>query len=57
VAPHLAKSTSGLYIPMAVKSTPIQTYETNILAGVSFVLSIRICAMAHIAPPTKKTDK
>ncbi len=37
LAPAPAKSTNGLYSPIADKTTPITTYDTNILAGVSLV--------------------
>lgn len=54
VAPHPAKSTSGLYNPNPPKMHPIVTYATKILAGVSFVLSIKIWAITHKIPPNNK---
>ena len=42
VAPAAANSANGLYRPIAVRNTPMTTYDTKIRAGVSFVLSIRI---------------
>ena len=33
------------------KKTPITTYPVRILAGVSLVLSMKICPMAHRMPP------
>lgn len=51
-APHCANSRSGLYIPRAPSTTPVQTSMTIILPGRSLVLSINIWARTHIIPPT-----
>lgn len=42
VAPVPAYLTIGSYMPIAVRTAPTHTYVTSILAGVSFVLSIKI---------------
>lgn len=52
VAPAPAKLTSGSYKPTAVYATPKVTNNTKILAGVNFVLSIKICPITQIKPPT-----
>ena len=52
VAPAPAKSMIGLYKLNNSINAPTHTKVTSMRAGVSFVLSIRICPMTHIIPPT-----
>ena len=49
-APALPNSNMGPYIPRPVRITPAVTNKTRILAGVSLVVSIRICPIVHIIP-------
>ena len=57
VAPAPPISTNLSYIPNAPNIAPAVTKITNILAGVNFVVSIRICPITHIIPPTIKAFK
>ena len=52
VAPAPPISISLSYNPKPPKIAPIVTKATNILAGVNLVVSINICAITQIKPPT-----
>ena len=47
VAPAFANLANGSYTPTAVNATPKVTNATKILAGVSLVLSIKICDLSY----------
>ena len=54
VAPAPAASTRGSYQPRAPSMHPVTTYDTSILAGVSFVKSMSSCPIAQSSPPKAK---
>ena len=52
LAPAPANSVKGSYTPSPPRITPMTTKLTKIRAGVSLVLSMRICPMTQNPPPT-----
>ena len=56
-APAPANFRRGSYKSKKLSMEPVHTRHTIILPGINFVLSMRICTMAHIIPPTKNALK